>query len=207
MVSEELIISECKKFNKLAQKELYEHFAPTMWPICQRYAYASQDAKDIMQEGFIKVFAKIKQYQGKGSFEGWMKRIMVNTAITYYHKNKKRKSFSNIDDIKETSIDIDQDDKIDTGNEIDKKDIDSENIDVGLIQNAKLTQEELMKALQKLPDGFKEVFSLYHIEDYKHKEIADLLNIDENTSRTRLLRAKHLLQKELYLMSIEKLGR
>ena len=207
MVSEDLIISECKKFNKLAQKELYEHFAPVMWPICQRYAYAHQEAKDIMQEGFIKIFANIKQYKGKGSFEGWMKRIMVNTAITYYHKNKKRNAFSNIDDIKESNIDVENEDKLNISDEIDKRDIDTENINVGLIQEAKLTQEELMEALKKIPDGFREVFSLYHIEDYKHKEIAEILNIDENTSRTRLLRAKNLLQKELYLISIEKLGR
>lgn len=207
MLSEVRIIQGCKRYNKLAQKELYNRYVPVFWPICLRYANNEDDAKDIMQEGFVKIYSKIKQFKGEGSFEGWMKRIMINTAISYYKKNVHIRNQRNIDEINEMLIKDNKQDYEYDNSEIDIKDIDQQNINYQLVDEASFTEEDLLIALNQIPEGYRAVFNLYHIEELKHKDIAHLLKIDENTSRSRLSRAKNLLQKELFRMSVEKLGR
>lgn len=207
MYNEEQIIKGCKRNKKHAQKELFEKYAPGMRGICKRYAHNSDEAKDILQEGFIKIFKEIKKYSGKGSFEGWLKKVMVNTAINHYHKNKK---FYRQYDPDNENIDasIAEEDNYEQENEeIDKKDINEDVIDIGLILKARFSAEELLETIKILPDEYRMVFNLYFIENYRHKEIAGLLNIAENTSRIRLLRARSMIRKELYTKTIEKLGK
>ncbi|MBI4649445.1 MAG: RNA polymerase sigma factor [Bacteroidia bacterium] len=208
MCSVEEIIKGCKNYNKHSQKILYDKYAPKMKAICLRYAHNSYEAGDILQDGFIKVFANIRQFEAKGSFEGWIKRIIVNTAITHYHQNQKHQYHAGIDEINERNIlHADEENDVGADKEIDRSDINENRIDYSLIKSAEFSREELLGALNRVPENFRIVFNMFAIEEYSHKEIAQLIGIDENTSRTRLLRAKKILQEELYKMSIDKLSR
>lgn len=181
MIDLSKIIKKCKAYDKKAQKELYDVYSPVLFGICVRYSNSKADAEDILQEGFIKVFTKINDYSGKGSFEGWMKRVVVNTAISHYHKNKKHKEVYDIDEIKETDVE-------------------------GLsFDSADFTKDELFSVINKLPEGYKIVFNLYAIEGFKHKEIAIKLNISENTSKSQYSRAKEKLKTMLEEISKQKI--
>ena len=171
------IVEKCKKNNSEAQKQLYNIYAPILYGICIRYVSDKSEADDILQKGFFKILTKIKDFSGKGSFEGWMKRIMVNTAITHYHKNKKHGNHYDVTDIQETKID---------GNSYSSSDY---------------TKDELLGVIKSLPDGYRTVFNLYAIEGYKHKEIAKKMNIDVNTSKSQYSRARKLIQKKLEKLS------
>jgi len=180
MLNEEQLIERCKKQDKTAQKILYDKYAALMFGICVRYVFERSEAEDILQEGFVKIFSYVKKFEGRGSFEGWMKRIMVNTAITHYHKNSKHnKHHYDIVDVKETSFE--------------KK----------TYKESDYTLDELNKIIQSLPEGYKIVFSLYAIEGYKHKEIAKFLKIDINTSKSQYSRAKKMIRKKLEIYSKE----
>jgi len=181
MIDLSKIVEKCKAYDKKAQKELYDVYSSVLFGVCLRYSNSRADAEDILQEGFIKVFTKINYYTGKGSFEGWMRRIIVNTAISHYHKNKKYKENYDIDEIKETDVEGANFDTVD------------------------FTKEELFSVINKLPDGYKIIFSLYAIEGYKHKEIAKRLNISENTSKSQYSRAKDKLKKMLEKISKSKI--
>jgi RNA polymerase sigma factor (sigma-70 family) len=167
------IIRLCKKQNKAAQKHLYDVYSPVLFGICLRYGSDRDDAEDILQKGFIKILTKIKQYRDEGSFEGWMKRIMVNTAISHYHKHKKHRQNYDITEAPEVFT---------TTNEYGAEDF---------------TAEELLKVIQSLPEGYRTVFNLYAVEGFKHKEIAEQLDININTSKSQYSRAKKLLQQKL----------
>ena len=175
------IIRLCLKNDRAAQKQLYEIYSPVLFGICIRYVTESSDAEDILQEGFYKILTKISEFSGRGSFEGWMKRIMINTAITHYHKNKKHDYHYDISEIQEIKIE---------GNSYDTNNF---------------TKDELIGVINKLPAGYKMVFNLYAIEGYKHKEIAEKLNVDINTSKSQYSRARKLLQKKLKDLSKIKL--
>lgn len=170
------IIRLCKKKDKAAQKHLFDVYSPVLFGICLRYGSDYDDAEDILQKGFIKILTKIKQYREEGSFEGWMKRIMVNTAISHYHKHKKHRENYDVSEMTETP-------------------------DAAVTQNtyasADFTREELLTVIQKLPEGYRTVFNLYAAEGYKHKEIAEKLDININTSKSQYSRAKKLLQQKL----------
>jgi RNA polymerase sigma-70 factor (ECF subfamily) len=131
------------------------------------------EAEDVLQEVYLKIYNNISSYHHDGSFEGWLRRIAVNTSITYYRKNLKHAFQEDIDDVVQHKNDPVQFDDLE------------------------FTQEELMICIGKLPTGYKTVFNLYVVEGYMHKEIADMLNIDVNTSKSQLSRAKSHLQKEL----------
>ncbi len=173
MLSEDQIIKECIKKNRQAQKILYEKYASVMLGICMRYAANRADAEDILQDGFLKIFLNIRDYAERGSFEGWMKRIMINTAITYYHKNLKYNQQLDIDDVNESKIQPVE------------------------YETTEYTIEELQKVITELPDGYRMVFNMFAIEGYKHKDIAELLKIDVNTSKSQFSRARKLMQKKL----------
>jgi RNA polymerase sigma-70 factor (ECF subfamily) len=174
MLSEEQLIERCRKNDRKAQKILYDKYASLMLAICMRYVYERSEAEDILQEGFLKIFTKISEFEGRGSFEGWMKRVFINTAITLYHKNSKHnKNHYNIDDVHV---------------------IKSEKPAFG---ESEFTNEELFNIIHSLPEGYKLVFNLYALEGYKHKEIAEMLNIDINTSKSQYSRAKKLIRKKL----------
>ena len=174
MLSEDQLIERCKKQDRAAQKILYNQYAGLMLAICMRYVYERSEAEDILQEGFLKVFQKINKFEGRGSFEGWLKRVFVNTAITHYHKSSKHNKYHyEIGDVQETKF---------------------ENIKYS---ESEFTKDELFNVVNSLPEGYKVVFNLYAIEGYKHKEIGKLLNIDINTSKSQYSRAKKLIRKKL----------
>jgi RNA polymerase sigma factor (sigma-70 family) len=174
MIGEDELIERCRKNDRTAQKMLYDKYAGLMLAICRRYVFEKSEAEDILMEGFLKVFTKINEFEGRGSFEGWMKRIFVNTAITNYHKSSKHNK--NHFDIEEIQI---------------RK---SEKPSYG---ESEFTHEELFRIIHSLPEGYKIVFNMYALEGYKHKEIADMLGIDINTSKSQYSRAKKLIRKRL----------
>ena len=163
--------------------------------ICLRYLSDPHTVKDIVQEGFIKVFTKIKQYSGDGSFEGWMKRIFINTAISYIRYHRKMSMLQYIEAIEEPVF-IE-------GNVL----IDKRHIDFQTVLSADLSEFELLKVLDKLPGKYRLVFNLSCVENLKHEEIAKMLGISTATSRSRLSRARHIIQKEVYKVCIIKLSR
>lgn len=181
------IIEGCQKKQKKAQEELYNKYASQLFSLCIRFTKTSEDAEDVFHEAFMKVFDKINDYQGVGSFEGWLKRIFINASINSYHRFKRDKErfFSYDDTEAETWI---------------------EN-DVDIIEN--LSVEELYALINLLPEGYKIVFNLYVVEGYAHKEIAEMLKINEGTSKSQLFKAKSMLkkmvldnQKEYYVTKI-----
>jgi RNA polymerase sigma-70 factor (ECF subfamily) len=167
------IIDGCIREDKVAQKTLYDMFSKKMMGICVRYAKDMMDAEDMLQEGFIKVFNNISRYGHKGSFEGWIRRIFVNGALT---KIKKRKNF------------LEYRDELDY-------DVEYEVTEETMIN---LDHNELLKLIDKLPMGYKTVFNLYAVDGYSHKEIAQRLNISESTSRTQYRKSRGALKKLIY---------
>lgn len=168
-VIEDNIINACKCGDAHAQKLLYNRYAPTMFGICLRYASDYHTAEDILQDGFVKVFNNIKRFRNEGSFEGWVKRIFVNTAIEYYRKAARSFRFSPLSVVIEKSFND--------------------------VQFTSLERDELLKLIQQLPDGYRLVFNLYVIEGYTHDEISKQLNINLGTSKSQLARAKKYLRK------------
>lgn len=174
------IIDGCLKNNRRAQKTLYQAYSSKFLGICLRYAKDRQEAEDVLQEGFIKIFNRIGQYSGSGSFEGWMKRIIINTAITNYRQNLKRYNQVDVANLTEDEIEIKAED-------------------------FEYTYEELLKVVQSLPTGYRMVFNMFAIEGYQHKEIAAMLEIDVATSKSQYSRARKLLQKKLVELKIKNL--
>jgi RNA polymerase sigma factor (sigma-70 family) len=166
------IIEGCIKGKRPAQSKLYNSYAPLLFGICMRYARNKDEAEDILQEGFIKIFSSIKGFRGEGSFEGWLKRIIVNTAITHNKQSLKHQFHADIDEIEETKIKTDEAEEI---------------------PMMKVPQATLMNLIQKLPEGYKMVFNLYVFEQYTHKEIADFLGVSVNTSKSQLMKARRVL--------------
>ena len=169
--TEKELIKGCQKGEGKAQRAVYEKYSPIMLGLCCRYIKDEMEAEDVMIFGFTKVFQKIDQFENKGSFEGWIRRIMVNEALTYIRRNKNMY----------LETDIEEADHEPDYNEIESS----------------LEAEELMKMINDLPAGYRTVFNLYAIEGYSHKEIAEILEINQNTSKSQLSRARNILQKKL----------
>jgi len=148
-----------------------------MLGICMRYCKRKDEAEDVMHEGFIKVFSNIAKFRGEGSFEGWIKRIMINTSLSHYHANLKHYFQSNINDL-EDMLSADDDDNN------------------GVYSNAP-SRAQLLSLIQELPDGYRFVFNMYVFEDFSHKQIAAKLEISVNTSKSQLAKARRQLQKKL----------
>jgi len=196
------------KKNRTAQQELYTKFYPVVFRICLRYASNTADAKDLLQESFIRVFTKIKQYKGKGSFEGWLKRVVVTTSINIYKTNKKFKEFIDLEnkttlEIKSPSEPFDNERNACVP---EKTKLTLEDISIELVRKANFNYNELIEVLKLVPEPYRIVFNLFIIEEYSHEEISKLLNINIKTSWTRLHRAKQLFQKELSKKTIDKLN-
>lgn len=169
------LIDGCKRGETRWQKMLYDTYAGKMMAVCMRYCGNDREtAKDLLQEGFIKVFTYMGSFDGRGSLEGWIRRIMVNVALDYVRSADLLREAECIENVKETS---------------------AENIDSSTID--RLSAGELMEIIGELPCGFRTVFNLFVIEGYSHKEISEMLDITESTSRSQLTRAKQLLQKRL----------
>ena len=167
------ILEGCLKHDKRAQKCLYDRYSGILMGICVRYATDIPEAEDILQESLLKVYLNISDYSGEGSFIGWMRRIVINTAITHYHKHLKHKHHLEIDEVY-------------TGE-----------VGVSDIPDTIFSAEQMKIVLDELPVGYKTVFNLYAIEGYKHKEIAKMLEIDINTSKSQYSRARTFIKKRL----------
>lgn len=171
--ADQLLIEECLKGKRTAQSKLYKRYAPALLALCMRYARNKEEAEDVLQEGFIKVFTNIRNFRGDGSFEGWLKRIMINTAITHNKQTFKHQFHADIDDIEETHL-VNEEEQI------------NEN-------TIKLPPGKLLEMIQHLPSGYNMVFNLYVFDQYTHKEIADILGISVNTSKSQLSKARRYL--------------
>lgn len=178
-MDESEIIKGCLRNDSKSQRLLYEKFYSKMMQVCMRYAKDRDDAKDILHEGYIKVFNNLKNFGSKGSFEGWIRRIMVNTAIDHIRKNKQEYLIVN-------TVYADAE-----GGKL----ADNESSDDAIINS--ISPEEVMKAVQKLSPAYRAVFNLYVMEEYTHKEISQLLDISEGTSKSNLAKAKFNLRKNL----------
>ena len=195
MVVDKQIIAGCKDFDNKAQSELYNKYSSVMFGICLRYCRNYNEAEDLLQEGFITIFAKIGQYSGEGSFIGWMRKVMVNTILMDFRKKSNKIKMLEITDVNEAQISGNQ---INSDPEYNVHDVKS------MIKQAQFSQEELLEVINNLPDGYRIVFNLRVIEGYKHNEIAEMLNVSESTSKSQLLRARQLLKKNLYELSLKK---
>ena len=176
MYSEQEIIDGCKKEKPAFQEALYKLYAGRMMAICKRYAKTDFEAEDVFHDAFVKVFKHISTFEG-GSFEGWMKRIFVRTAINNFHKNKQH--YQNLEW--------------------------DECPDEGAVQPEavnQLTNQDLMQLINQLPEGYRMVFNLHAIEGYTHPEIGEILNISEGTSRSQLFKAKAMLKQMLAKLNI-----
>lgn len=163
------IIAGCINADGQAQETLYKTFAPTMFAICLRYSADYPQAEDILQEGFIKVFQNIHRFRHEGSFEGWLKRIFINTSLEWIRKHSAMNKMLDIEFFKEEIIEEDA--------------------------FHELSKNDLLRLIQSLSPGYRTVFNLFAIEGYSHKEIASMLGISEGTSKSQFSRARFLLQK------------
>jgi len=173
MLSDQEILNGCLAQDKKAQRVLYKKYASSMFGICLRYCKKRAEAEDVLQEAFIKIFSNIKSYRSDGSFEGWLKRIVVNTALNYYKSNLKRCFDESIDNMNDSNMPSTQ------------------------TFDPDISAADLMGMINSLADGYRLVFNMYAIEGYSHKEIADMLNISENTSKSQLSRARVILQQKV----------
>ncbi|MBC7885537.1 MAG: RNA polymerase sigma factor [Saprospiraceae bacterium] len=177
--TEKDLIKACLSGDRMAQRDIFNMYAGKMMAVCIRYTRHRLEAEDILQDSFVKVFTHLHEFEHNGSFEGWVRRIIINTAI----KNNNKKSVSHedigLDHIKEDSA-------------------------VPEVFSV-LSEEELIKLISSLSDGYRMVFNLFAIEGFSHKEIGELLNIEESTSRSQLVKARRILQEkvhELYKIAI-----
>jgi len=171
------LIEGCLKGNRKSQQKVYEALYGKMMSVCLRYAKNREEAKDLLQEGFLKVFTKIKNYNGEGSFEGWVRRIVVNTAIDYYRKNKNISFTVNSDYVE------------------DLREQESEEEEEETEKFGGLKAADVIKALQELSPAYRTVFNLYVLEGLTHQKIADQLGISVGTSKSNLAKAKMNLKK------------
>jgi RNA polymerase sigma factor (sigma-70 family) len=156
------------------QKSLFSRYASSLLGVSYRYARNKEDAEDILQDSFIKIFGKLEQFKGEGSFEGWMRRIVVNTALKKYSVSRYSKEFT-VEEVKDVREDS--------------------NTDVPAYNH--LSEKDLLALINDLPDGYRIIFNLNVIEGYSHDEIANLLGIQAGTSRSQLVKARNLLQKRI----------
>ena len=172
-LTEDELINGCIRENAACQKEVFNRFAGHMLGVCQRYARNTDDAEDILQDAFIKVFSKIGQFKFEGSFEGWIRKIVVNTALKKYSLIRYSKEL--------------------TGYEVNDSNVN--HIDATAYSH--LTEKDLLVLINGLPDGYRLIFNLYVIEGYQHEEIASMLGIQPGTSRSQLVKARSMLQKQI----------
>ncbi len=171
-LTEQELIKACRKGDRQAQELLYRRYSPKLFGVCLRYASNRAEAEDFLQEGFIKIFRNLYKYKPTGSFSAWLYRLMVNVALEKIRQNQKRKNQMSLDDlVYEPEV--------------------SEDIFSGF------GARTIIKMVQQLPEGYRIVFNLYVVEGYSHKEIAELLDITESTSKSQLSRAKASLRKLL----------
>jgi RNA polymerase sigma-70 factor (ECF subfamily) len=163
------IIEECKQQNAKAQGALYKEYSQVLFGICLKYSPNRAEAEDNLQDAFITIFSRIDQYQGKGSFEGWIKRITVNTALQKYRK-KKVYDITNEEQIESPEV---------------------------LVEDSNVPLDFLLKIIQELPERYRLVFNLYVLDGYAHKEIGEMMGISDGTSKSNLARARMILKTKV----------
>jgi len=171
-MDDESLIAGCIKGNQIAQKTLFDSFSPKFFALCLRYMKSTDDAEDVLQEGMVKIFTKLPEYKGKGSFEGWMRRIVVNTCLDQIRKNQKLK------------FDV----------SIDKEEY-KLSMNAHILEN--MSANELIEEIKKMPPGYRVVFNMFAIEGYSHQEIAEKLGVKESTSKSQYLRARAYLKERI----------
>lgn len=172
-MDEQLLIDGCMRGESWARKELYENYAPAMMSVCMRYVSDRETARDLLQDGFVKIFTKIHTYSGTGVFGGWVRRIFVTTALEYLRSSDHQRQIAGLDAY---------DDCL-------------EDINYSVLDQ--LSADELLACIAQLPSGYRTVFNLYAIEGYSHAEIAEMLHVQEVTSRSQFIRARNALQKSV----------
>ncbi len=165
------LIRSCLQGQETAYKELFDLFSPKMLALCHRYAKDKYEAEDWLQEGFIRAFNNLKSFKFEGSFEGWLRRIMINNALRNLNKPARKNTFAGLEQY------------LDPG------------VDAQVLHS--LAAEEIINVVNKLPDGYRTIFNLNVVEGYSHKEISELLGINESTSRSQLVKAKRALRNKL----------
>ncbi len=168
-MNEKELIAACMQEDRKAQQALYDRYAPVMYGVCKRYLKTLEDAEDVLIEAFFKVFSNLSQYKGEGSFEGWIRRIVVNESLMFLRRNHHFQHMVEVDNAAGVRI-------VPTVHE-------------------ELAAGEILDLLDQLPMGYRTVFNLYVLEGYKHREIADLLGISINTSKSQLILAKKRLRE------------
>lgn len=168
---EEKLVRDCVRGNPRAQEQLYRTHYRVMFGVCLRYANDYESAEDILQEGFVKVFKNLKNFRLEGSLEGWIRRIMVNTALDHYRKASRLVPVTELEQARQET---------DTADPV-----------------SEMASEEILQAIQELPDGYRTVFNLYAIEGFNHREIAEKLGISEGTSKSQLSRAREMLRNTI----------
>jgi RNA polymerase sigma-70 factor (ECF subfamily) len=176
-MTDDLLLKGCLKNDAASQKELYNRYSPKMMAVCYRFAQNREDAEDMLQEGFIKVFSQIHSFRNQGALEGWIRKIIVHTCINHLKKNKRFKE--SVDLIHASLVKVRED-------------------AVPSIVQAK----QIVECIRLLPLGYRTVLNLYAIEGYSHREIADMLEIEESTSRSQYTRAKQMLEDVLIKKNI-----
>lgn len=168
--SESELVEGCKKGNPSDQRALYQQYHRLLFGICMRYTDSRDDALDLLQEGFIRIFRHVEGFRSEGSFEGWMRRIMVRTCIEYCRR-KSRFLRVDLDEARDVKLEADA--------------------------WSELNREEILSLIRQMPAGYRMVFNLYAVEGYNHHEIGEMLGISEGTSKSQLSRAKRFLQQRL----------
>lgn len=167
-MTEQELIEGCKSNNRLAQKVLYERFSAKMFGVCRRYVKTIENTEEVLMMAFCKIFKKIDSFSGKGSFEGWIRRIMVNEALMFLRKKYRFNEHADVTEIPVKAVEVSIEDE--------------------------LAAQDILKLLEQLPVGYRTVFNLYVIEGFKHREIAEQLGISINTSKSQLILAKKKLR-------------
>ena len=168
-MDEVTLANKCIDGDQRAQRKLFEMYAPKMMGVCLRYMKDHAQAEDVLQDGFVKVFTKLEKYSGDGSLEGWVRRIMVNTALDQLRKSNKFQANVSMDDVSY---------KVESSDDV----------------LSSLIEEDLLKLIQEMPTGYKTVFNMFAIEGFSHKEIGEKLGVSENTSKSQYSRAKAYLR-------------
>lgn len=177
LMTDDILLQGCLKNNAASQKELYNRYSPKMMAVCYRFAQNREDAEDMLQEGFIKVFSQIHSFRNQGALEGWIRRIIVHTCINHLKKNKRFKE--SVDLIHASLVKVREE-------------------SVPSIVQAK----QIIECIRLLPLGYRTVLNLYAIEGYSHREISEMLEIEESTSRSQYTRAKQMLEDVLLKKNI-----
>ena len=174
------LVNKCKTNDRKAQELLYKQMADKMLGVCMRYAIDKMEAEDMLQNGFIRVFNKMQDYRGEGSFEGWVRRIMVHSSIEYYRKHHKMMQVVEIDEVNEPSANA--------------------------FAASNLEAKDLLVLIQQLAPGYRIVFNLFAIEGYSHKEIGEIVGITEGASKSQLSRARSILKEQILKTEAKQYG-